>query len=65
MKLKEFIKKRGKNTQQVADYLGILRGSLSKKLNHKAPFRVSEALKIKRFLDMTDEEFFDIFEEFI
>lgn len=65
MRLKEFIKKKGKNTQQVADYLGILRGSLSKKLNHKAPFRVSEALKIKRFLDMTDEEFFDIFEEFI
>lgn len=65
MKLKEFIKKKGKSIQQVADYLGILRGSLSKKLNHKAPFRISEALKIKRFLDMTNEEFFDIFEEFI
>lgn len=65
MKLKEFIKKKGKNTQQVADYLGILRGSLSKKLNHKAPFRISEALKIKKFLDMSDDEFFEVFDEFL
>lgn len=65
MSLKAYIKKRGKTTQEVADYLGILRGSLYNKIYHKRPFKICEALKIKEFLNMSNDEFFEIFNEYM
>lgn len=60
-KLKAKIVENGTNVEAVADYIGIDRSSMYRKLNNFEKITIGEASKLKEFLKMTNEEATDIF----
>ena len=60
-KLNEIIKIRGVKKEYLANKLGISRVSFSYKLNGKSRFTVDEALILAALLELTYEEFKDVF----
>lgn len=60
-KLKAKIVENGTNVEAVADYIGVDRSSMYRKLNNFDKITIGEATKLKTFLHMTDEEASDIF----
>lgn len=60
-KLKAKIVENGTNVESVADFIGIDRSSLYRKLNNFDKITIGEAAKLKEYLHMTDEEATDIF----
>lgn len=60
-KLKAKIVENGTNVEAVADYIGIDRSSLYRKLNNFDKITIGEATKLKECLHMTNEEASDIF----
>lgn len=59
--LKKKIKERGMNVEQLAVKIGIDRSTLYRKLNLDVSTTVSEAIKIKDSLGLTNEEARSIF----
>ena len=60
-KLKAKIVENETNVEAVADYIGIDRSSLYRKLNNFDKITIGEAIKLKECLRMTDEEASEIF----
>lgn len=60
-KLKAKIVENGTNVESIADFIGIDRSSLYRKLNNFDKITIGEASKLKECLHMTDEEATDIF----
>ena len=60
-KLKAKIVENGTNVEAIADFIGIDRSSLYRKLNNFDKITIGEATKLKECLHMTDEEASDIF----
>lgn len=60
-KLKAKLVENGLNVEKLAICLGINRASLYKKLNKSDRITIGEAMKIKAFLNLTDEEAIEIF----
>jgi plasmid maintenance system antidote protein VapI len=60
-KLKAKIVENGTNVETVADYIGVDRSSMYRKLNNFEKITIGEAFKMKEFLHMTNEEASDIF----
>lgn len=60
-KLKAKIVENGTNVESIADFIGIDRSSLYRKLNNFDKITIGEATKLKECLHMTDEEATDIF----
>lgn len=61
MKLKEYLDEHGVSQQSIAKLLGITYQALYVKLMGKGNFSIKQALKIKSFLRLTEEEFESIF----
>ena len=62
-KLKGKIVERGTNVEKLAEYLGIDRATLYRKLGNFEKFTIGEANRVKTALDLTDEEATAIFFE--
>lgn len=60
-KLKGKIVENGTNVEAVADFIGIDRSSMYRKLNNFDKITVGEAIKLKECLHLTDEEAIEIF----
>ena len=60
-KLKGKIVEKGRNVEWLANEIGIDRSCLYRKLNCGEKITVGEAQKIKKALDITDSEAFEIF----
>ena len=60
-KLKAKIVENGTNVEAVADFIGVDRSSMYRKLNNFDKITIGEASKLKEFLNMTNEEASDIF----
>lgn len=60
-KLKGKIVENGTNVEAVADFIGIDRSSMYRKLNNFDKITIGEAAKLKECLHLTDEEAIDIF----
>ena len=60
-KLKAKIVENGINVEAIADFIGIDRSSMYRKLNNFDKITIGEATKLKECLHMTDEEASDIF----
>ena len=60
-KLKAKIVENGTNVEAVADFIGVDRSSMYRKLNNFDKITIGEASKLKEFLNMTNEEATDIF----
>ena len=60
-KLKGKIVENGTNVEAIADYIGIDRSSMYRKLNNFDKITIGEAAKLKECLHLTDEEAIDIF----
>lgn len=60
-KLKAKIVENGTNVEAVADFIGVDRSSMYRKLNNFDKITIGEATKLKEFLNMTNEEATDIF----
>lgn len=60
-KLKGKIVERGTNVEKLAEYLGMDKSTLYRKLSAAEKITIGEALRIKTALDLTDEEAYDIF----
>lgn len=60
-KLKAKIVENGINVEAVADYIGVDRSSLYRKLNNFEKITIGEATKLKECLGISDEEAIDIF----
>ncbi len=60
-KLKAKIVENGTNVEAVADYIGVDRSSMYRKLNNFDKITIGEATKLKDFLKMTNEEATEIF----
>ena len=60
-KLKAKIVENGTNVEAIADFIGIDRSSMYRKLNNFDKITIGEAVKLKECLHMTDEEASDIF----
>ena len=61
LKLKGLIVANGMNVEQLADGIGIDRSSMYRKLNSFDKITIGEAQKIKEFLNMSDEQAYEIF----
>lgn len=57
MDLFEYIKRKGVSVQSLADALGISRQAAYLKIGGARKWTLEEAHKVKRFLNMTDEEY--------
>jgi plasmid maintenance system antidote protein VapI len=60
-KLKGKLVERGVNVDTLAEYLGIERTTLYRKLNNFEKITIGEAIKIKAFLELPDHEAVEIF----
>ena len=60
-KLKGKIKEKRKKYKECAKLLGIHECQFWRKVNGEAPFWLSEAVKLARFLELSIEEFCEIF----
>ena len=60
-KLKAKIVENGTNVEAVADFIGIDRSSMYRKMNNFDKITIGEATKLKECLHMTDDEATDIF----
>lgn len=60
-KLKGKIVENGINVEKLAEYLGMDKSTLYRKLNASEKITIGEALRIKTALDLTDEEAYEIF----
>lgn len=60
-KLKGKIIEKGFNVEQVAERIGMDKATFYRKLNNFEKFTVGDALKIKKALELSDTEAYDIF----
>ena len=60
-KLKGKITEKGLNVENLAELIGVDRSSLYRKLNNFEKIKIGEARKIKKVLELTDEEATSIF----
>lgn len=60
-KLKGKIVERGTNVEKLAEFLGIDRATLYRKMSNFEKFTIGEANRVKTALDLTDEEATAIF----
>lgn len=61
MKLKAKMVEQGVNVETLAKNIGLDRSSLYRKLNNAEKITVGDALKMKSFLDISDNEAIEIF----
>ena len=60
-KLKAKIVEKGMNVEALADKIGLERSTLYRKLNNFEKISISEAVRMKDALEMTDDEAISIF----
>lgn len=60
-KLKGKITEKGYTIKTLAPELGLCETSLRRKINEKSEFTLSETLKVKNKLDLTSQDYLDIF----
>lgn len=57
--LNDYIDAHAINKTRLAEALGITRNALASKLEGKTPFKDFELKKMKKFLNLTDQQFLD------
>ena len=61
--LKAKIVEQGKKMENVSQYIGINRSTLSRKLNEKQEFTLSELTNLSKYLNLSNNEIINIFYE--
>lgn len=59
--LKAKIVEQGKKMENVSQYIGINRSTLSRKLNEKQEFTLSELTNLSKYLNLSNNEIINIF----